>query len=536
MPQKNRVLIIGIDGATFNIINPLISENKLPTFQRLINQGTHGILNSVVPPLSATGWTSLVTGKNPGKHDIFGFYDKYNGSYNPHVINSKNLKANTIWKIIEEYGLRSILVNIPVTYPPEPVNGILISGMLTPQGECFTYPEKLSQELHQKNYVVDIFHHYRDSLDKYMELAFEVVTTRQQVLKEQLTRNDWDFAMAVFTTPDRLQHTIWQHQSAIQEIYIKMDQLIGKLLDELDEFTHVMVVSDHGFKSVTKKFFVNEWLWELGLLSKEISTQKPSIPDFWQEQFGHQNNDRLLSQFLAKTGITKDNIRSLLPNPICELIKKATPLSLRKVFPKENLIIHWDKTKAYFSPHFSQGININLKGREPNGVVKPGHDYEQLRELIIHELLRLRDPHTFENIVDEVFRGEDVFQGDFIDHAPDIVFIPRNYDYVLEANKRTSSKCIGSSYDDYPVFSGHDSKGIIVVQGPSVKKGAVIQHSKIYDIAPTILKILDVPIPDDMDGNVLFPLFENEKPIPYIIENRFPVNEYNYSYDGYAVV
>ena len=532
MSNKKRVLIIGIDGATFNIINPLLSDNKLPTFQKIINQGIHGILNSSLPLHSATGWTSLVTGKNSGKHNVYDLYEKFNGSYNRRVINKQNVKTKTLWDILGEHNRKSVVMNIPVTYPPTKINGIMVSGMLTPPGELFTYPEHLSEELYNKDYIIDIFYHYKDSIEDFVELAFKTISLRKQAFTGLLKSNDWDFSIVDFTAVDRLQRTIWQRESQIQKLYIKLDSLIGEILEEtVDDNTYVMIISNHGFKSISKKFFVNEWLWESGLLSKKVSTQRASIPDFWEYQYGYRRNKKTaISKFLATTKITKDNIRSLLPDMLCELIKKATPASSRRLFPKENLIINWDYTKAYFSSQFSQGININLKGREPRGIVKSGKEYEQLRDQVIHELYRLKDPQTFENVIDEVYRGEDIFFGEYEKNAPDIVFVPHNYNYVLEPNKRTSKNCICYAHDDFPVFSQPDSDGIFLMTGPRIKKGIDTTKLKIFDIAPTVLSILDIPVPTDMDGTVMSDVLECDE---YISLDEHEQADYSYISDFY---
>jgi len=510
MSFKKRVLLIGIDGASSEIITPLIEDKKLSTFLKIRKQGTFCKFNSALPPNSATGWTSLLSGKNAGKHDIFDFYDKTNGTYHREIINSHTIKSRRIWDILSEQRLKSIIMNVPVTYPPTPINGIMVSGMLTPHGSNFTYPADLSDELQQKNYTIDIFDHFRDTLDSYLNLAVEVMTKRQQVFLDLLQNNDWDFGTIVFSTPERLQHTIWNHKAELQKIYIVLDQLLGELLDQVqDENTYVFFVSNYGFRSIMKKFFVNEWLSELGLLSKKISTEKSTIPEIIDDQFGHQQKQRLVANFLAKTGITKDNIRSVFPTQFCEFVKKVTPAYLRKLFPKENLIIDWEKTKAFFPSRFSQGIRINLKGREPQGIVKPGWEYEKLRDSIIRELYRLKDPHTFENIIEQVYKREEIYHGDYYVNAPDIIFEPKDFNYILEPNKRTSMYCISHAKDDYPVYANYDSKGFLIATGSNIHRDK-IRDISLYDIVPTILNLLDVPVPDDLDGKVISGLFENE--------------------------
>ncbi len=513
MLNKNRLLLVGIDGATNDIIHPLISKRKLPTFEKLIANGSTGTINSVLPPHAASGWTSLLTGKNPGKHDIYDFYDRINGSYHRHLITTHSIKAKTLWQILDTHDRRSIVMNLPVSYPPTPLNGIMISGMLTPRDEKFTYPGFLSEVLAEHGYIIDILHQSANSMEEYLKLARQTMKIRQSIFVNLLQENEWDFAAIDFTTIDRLQQTIWENQDDIEAFYIEMDTLLGEMLAKItDERTNVMITSCYGAKSIKKKFFVNEWLWELGLLDKKISTQPPSIPDFWDDFYEHHKKDqKLITSFLKNTRLTKYNIGKFMPGFMMEVLKKITPTPIRKAFPRENLLIDWDQTKAYFTSQMSLGININLKGREPHGIVQPGDEYERLRDHIIRELYHLKDPHTFNNVIEEVYRGEEIFFGEYCDYAPDIIFIPRNYEYVLRPTKRTNKHSISHANDIYPILSGPDPKGIFIAQGPAIRKGAKLSNLKMYDIAPTILHLLHIPIPADIDGNILFNLLPEEE-------------------------
>ena len=503
MISRNKVLVIGIEGATFNIIKPLIDEGKLPNFQSLINQGISGVVNSEIPIMSATGWTSLVTGQNSSKHNIYDFYNGYNGSYKRPIVNSGNVKAKRIWQILKDFNLKSIIMNVPVTYPPEPINGVLVSGILSPMDSKYTFPSYITKELDEQGYIVDIYKHYCDTLNSYLELAEQTMIKRQQCFRQLLQNHEWDFAMVVFTTIDRMQHQIWNRRDLLEKLYIRLDTLIGQLIEENKENTYSIIVSDHGFKSVTKKFFVNEWLWDLKLLSKKISTDKSSIPNFYDDHFSHQCPEKSkLSNVFAKTGITKDNIRSLLPDLFCELLKKISPPQVRRLFPKENLLIEWDKTKAFFPSYYSQGIRINVKGREPKGIVEPGQEYEEIRSQIINELYKLKNPYNFENVIDTVYRKEELYSGKNHKNMPDIIFIPNNYNYYLDPNKRTCKYCVGSAIDDFPVYSDHDPNGILIINGHAIKKNTVISNIDIVDVMPNILRLLDIPIPDDIDGQI----------------------------------
>ena len=262
---------------------------------------------------------------------------------------------------------------------------------------------------------------------------------------------------------------------------------------------------------MSKKFFVNEWLWEIGLLHKNITIHQNRLTNMYNLIFKDAPNDKhVVTNFLSKTGITKDNIRSVLPVPFAEFLKRLVPLSVKKYFPAEYLDIVWDKTRAYFVSTNVQGININLKGREPQGTVEPGEEYEQLRDRIIGELCRLKDPYSFENVTEEIYRKEDLFQGEYLDAAPDIIFVPRKYDYYPDSAKRTCRLFIGPANDDYPVRAYHDPKGIFFITGPNIKAGQKLSNIDIYDITPTVLQLFGIPVNENFDGHVIHRIFEEQ--------------------------
>ena len=510
--NRNRLLLIGIDGASYSTINDLLSTDRLPNLKRIASGGIFSPLASTLPVHAASGWTSALTGNNPGKHDVYDFYGRMNGSYRRSLINDASVKAKTLCSVLNDYGKKSIIMNLPITVPPDSINGINIGGMLSIGKDKFTHPAFLSEDLRKIGYTIDALQDIDNNTGDFINSAYRTMELRQKVFLNLLEKNDWDFAAIDFTTIDRLQLTIWEEQETIRDFYIKLDELLGDIFKEmLDDRTQVILFSSYGFKSIAKKFFVNEWLWELGLLKKWISPKPGTIPDFWDDNFFQSKNERKITSFLTKTRITKDNINRLIPKMLSEMIKNRTPVSLRKIFPKENLIIDWSQTRAYLTSQFSQGININLKGREPNGIVNPGEEYEKLRNEIIRELYRLEDPFTLNSVIDEAHRGEDVFQGEFSKYAPDIVFVPSNYDYVLRPGKRTNSTCISNANDLYPILSGPEPEGFLLINGEGIRGSAERLSPKIYDIFPTALELLGLPESGGTDGKNLLPLVDVEE-------------------------
>jgi len=501
MNFKKRIMLIGVDGASYKMINPLIKSNHLPNLKRFKDDGSTGTLNSNLPIHSLNSWSSILTGKNPGKHGVYDVFDRFDGHYRKRIIDKSNLKAKTIWQYLDLFNLKSVIVNLPVTYPPSPLNGVMISGMLTTPNQMCTYPCHLNNELKASGYKIDLFRVEGESPSSYYESAIDIMSTRHQTFVDLLLNTDWDFSAIDYTSISRFQQKFWNQDELIQGLYRKMDTLLGDLLDRFDDGrTTFLFFSDHGYKSIEKKFFVNEWLWEKGYLSRNINTKPATFPDFWDELFSSNQDSKMIEQILAKLKITKDNIGKLLPDLFIETLKHVSPMKLRKAFPRENLIVDWKNTKAYFLSEQSQGININLKDREPHGIVKPGFEYERLRDDIIRELYRLRDPHTFKNVIDVVFRREELYHGDALEFAPDIIFAPRNYEYLPKPSKRTSRLFIGSAKDLYPVYSAPCPDGIFMAFGPQIKRDGDLDRVSQYDIAPTVLSLLGLPLPKDFDG------------------------------------
>lgn len=517
-----QLIIIGLDGATFNIIQPLLNQNELPFFKKLMHEGSYGIINSNLPLNSASNWTSLFTGKNPGKHNIFDFLVYDNSSYQPKLITNQSLRSQLLWNIANSNHLQTILMNVPVASQPEPLNGIMVSGMLTPSDQRYAYPETIANELEQQNYIIDSGFARNLKPEKYFEQIMKTLLRQEKTFRQLIEKHPWKLAILTLNALGKAQHAFWHEQDKIGALYIQLDRFLKNIFESLDENTYFIVVSHHGFKSINKKLFVNEWLWEIGLLHKNITIHQTRLTDVYDLIFKDTPNDQhFITNFLARTGITKDNIRSVLPVFIAEFLKRLVPWRVKKYFPEEYLEIVWDKTKAYFVSTNVQGININLKGREPKGIVEPGEEYEQLRDRIICELYRLKDPYTFENVIEEIYRKEDLFHGDYLNSAPDVIFIPRKYDYYLDPGKRTCRLFIGSAADDYPVHAYHDPKGIFFITGPDIKAGQRIPDIDIYDLIPTVLHLLGIPQTEDLDGQVMYRIFEEQMDFQYHYRPHF---------------
>jgi predicted AlkP superfamily phosphohydrolase/phosphomutase len=507
--RGGKVLVLGLDGATFDLIKPWAAEGYLPTFSRLLQDGAHGALRSTIPPMTAPAWTSFATGTNPGQHRLYDWIAREPDSYHFSPVTALDGTAPTIYTLLSQAGRRVCTLNVPMTYPPIPVNGVMVSGIPAPSTRStITYPIGLFHDILQAvgDYVLypDPGQAYSDSgVDSFLERLYRATDLRMRTFDFLRGRDDWDFAMLVFNGTDTICHALWKYMdrehplhdpsrfgkygSAIRDYYQYIDKQLTTLVDSLDDDTTLLIMSDHGFGPFHKFIHVNNWLMREGLMHVRSGLQPRIKANLFRLGFAPMNVYNLLMQFglgALKREVVRGQGQGLL---------KALFLSFEDV--------DWQRTVAYSLGNVGQ-IYVNLAGREPLGCVQPGAAYEQVRENIIARLGQLRDPETDELVAEAVYRREDIYSGDQLEHAPDILFIPRRLEYfgfgeyefgshqIIEAMKRGIS-------------GTHRMDGICMAYGRAVRPGARIENAQIFDLAPTILHLLDVPIPEHMDGSVL---------------------------------
>lgn len=511
--NKWKVLAIGLDGVTFDVLMPWIKEGKLPTFKRLIENGASGSLLSSTPPLSPIAWASFMTGKNPGKHGIFDFTERRNNSYEITFVNSNCIHGDTLWSIISKAGRKVGVINVTVTYPPQKVNGFLVSGILTPgRKSIFTFPESLKDKLIKAigNYRFDVEEEFgKGREDVFLKDLYHVTRIREKATLYLMSKFDWDFFMVMFYGTELVQNKFWSYMdrthpyhdhelskkygNAILKYFQRIDQIIGKILKNIDENVTVFVMSDHGHGPLHKVFYINRWLMELGLL-------------------------KFKSNVLVWTKIWLCKLN--LPMRIYNLLTKIGLGKLKNLFSLKRQIdivnaflsfhdIDWSQTKAYSHGHIGR-IFINLKGREPNGIVKPGKEYHKLREYIIKKLYELKDPETGEKVIDRVFTKEEIYKGPHVVKAPDIVFYMKDMKYVIEFGSFGFHETSLFGQSILLDSGAHRPKGILIVQGENINKGQKIRNARIIDVAPTILYIMNIPVPSEMDGKVISEIFTRE--------------------------
>lgn len=498
-----QVMVIGIDGASWHVLNLMIEAGAMPHLTRLIETGVSGPLTSTLPPTSPPAWSSFMTGKKPGKHGIFSWWEALNLRFVP--LSSRDIDGRTLWQLLGEGGKRIGVFNVPMTYPlpSYAINGFMIAGMLTPSIESqFTYPASLREELISLvgNYTIHTpwldYEHRKDGRHALMRDLAAKLEQRSKVALALLERYETDFFMVVFAGNDRLSHCLWKYigldaempldaeglkiQEMIRAYYGQLDATLGDTLQYCGPQTTVLVMSDHGFGPLRKEIYINKWLADEGLLASSYN------PRSWRIRTN-------LHRLARRLGITRERWRRVLGTRATELAQELA----------NTIRIDWSQTRAYSNG--SNSIQINLKGREPHGIVNPGSEYEAVRSQVIERLVQLRDPETGTKVVSTVFRREEVFEGPHVQRAPDIL--------IWMADQGCAAYKCDVDVDKVVEPAGwrngeHTLEGVLVAAGKHIKKGARIDQAGIIDLAPTILYRMDLPIPDDMDGVILTDLFE----------------------------
>jgi predicted AlkP superfamily phosphohydrolase/phosphomutase len=470
----------------------------LPNLERLRCNGASGVLESTIPTNSASAWVSFMTGKNPGKHGVYEFQVQPEpGSPRRITANSRCIPGESIWQILDRHGLTQVTVNVPITYPPTPVKGVMVSGIPIPSGATIMTPEDLEDDVRREvgEYIVGTqWRSYINRPKQFLDSLTESTRYRAKLMRYLLDRYEPDVATVVFVGPDRLQHCLWHYLDADHLLYDEklaaaerpaitaylheLDKAVGEVLEGIDENVPVLVVSDHGFQSSQTQLALNEWLETQGLLHYRKSG----------------------------VGALMEPLRGI-SNPVFWRLRRwyrgRVSEDVRKHIGKRG--IDWSRTKAYAPWGHQEGISINLKGREPEGTVQQDEEYEELRESLKTALLEMRVPGSDRPVVRNIMERESFYNGTYVDLAADLILIAEDGIGVAPPpHPRMLWRSTGWS------SGGHDLDGILMARWPGIKKGGLVARPQITDIAPTMLYLLGLPIPSDMDGEVIRGLFDEE--------------------------
>jgi predicted AlkP superfamily phosphohydrolase/phosphomutase len=514
MGSDAKVLVIGLDGVPLNIIQAWAAEGRLPNLSDLMERGAVGQLRSTIPPTSGPSWSTFMTGKNPGKTGIYDFLYREEDSYVFPPVNASRRDGLAVWKLLSNQGKKVGIVNVPMSYPVEEVEGFMISGWMTPySAQDFTYPPELSHELrdgigYYTIYPTETFAESRR--DDFWMACDELLDLRSRTVSYLMDIHPSDLFMVVIFDTDRVLHQLWHYldpghpwreggdgtdkSGPVARYFQRVDEKIGEIVGRVDEDTLVIVLSDHGMGPAHNFIVLNNWLLDVGLLRLRR--------DPW----------RALKYRLFKRGFTLRNVHR-----VADRIGLAKHAEYKGLYSMDYLMklvflsfldVDWSRSKAYSFGRHLGSIYLNVKGREPEGLVNPGQEYEEVREEIIRLAREFVDPRTGEPLIGEILKKEDIYRGPYLDRAPDLILRPRD-----ERNIFFGLADFGSSttVDTVYRYSGmHRDCGLLIMAGKGVSEGATLEGAGIEDLAPTILYAMGSPIPQDMDGRPLTEIFSEE--------------------------
>lgn len=508
------LIVLGWDAATWDLAARWVAEGKLPHLARLMQRGAWGTIRSTNPPVSPAAWSSIITGKNPGGHGVYDWFARREGSYAVEYVHTGQIKARPVWEYFNRGGKRIGVFNLPMLYPAVPLDGFMFSGLAAPQAQAenFAYPPALISELEE---AIGPFRHaertvYRYGDERaYLEDMLDLLDYQQRAVLYLMEHHPCDAYLFVLMQIDHAQHKFWRYLSpdypgydsardgafadAIEQVYRRMDALLGAVVDAVGEQANYMVLSDHGGGPIYGVVHLNRWLHEMGWLHlrRDVRTR--------------------LKLWLARTdaiGRAYRLISRLGLGWVANLVSKPARNKVVSSFLGFE-DVDWSRTRAYARGAFGQ-IFINLQGREPQGIVAPGEAYRSAVNELLAALRSLRHPETGEPLATDICRKEEVFSGPFVDQAADVVFSLQHYRYQTSVRMGVEQdSIIGPS--EYQDSGGHRPEGILVMAGPDIEAGVRIDDAQVVDVLPTMLALADLPVPADLDGRPLLNALTGER-------------------------
>lgn len=455
-----KLMIIGLDCAEPSLVLERW-RTELPVISSLMERGMHGRLTSVIPPITVPAWSCLMASRTPGDLGIYGFRNRADHSYDALTIaNSTAVREPRLWDLVGRHGKRSIVIGVPGTYPPRPLQGVMVTCFLTPSTEAqYTYPPSLRTEVEDTvgEYLFDCTDFRTEDKDDLLRQVYEMTDRRFALARHFLATKPWELFAFVEMGPDRMHHGFWKHmdplhrkhvpgspyEGAILDYHRHLDGLIGGLLAHADDDTAVIVVSDHGAKRMDGGIRINEWLRREGLL---VTLREPDGPTRLGE-----------------------------------------------------LGVDWQRTTAWSEGGYYARVFMNVRGREPQGTIEPG-DYERVRDELAARIAAIPD-ETGAAIPTLVYRPEEVY-AEVRNVAPDLIV---HFGDLLWRSVGTVGGDEGIhtfENDTGPDDANHAQDGLLVVAGPGVPPGAR-EGMHLLDVAPTALELLGLPVPGTMRGRSL---------------------------------
>jgi predicted AlkP superfamily phosphohydrolase/phosphomutase len=506
---RNKTIIFGLDGACWDLIQEWLGTGNLPTLASLVEDGGRASIESCVPATTPPAWSSLTTGVNPGKHGVFGFYRRHRDHYDISPVSDRDVHARRLWDYTSEADLSSIVVNVPVTHPARPIDGVLVPGYLAPETPT-TYPESALVDIGHQDYSVYAPSEADDvPNDQLLSEWLDLTESRADLTHALMERHDWDLTFVEFQKTDGAVHK-FDDREKIRAIYERVDDCMDRLISAVDESVNVIVVSDHGIGQQKEwAISLNTWLEERGYL--QTATGSGIDKQEWitaaRDDDDGTDNEKGSRNWLASAVLTRQRIERVLSTlGLYDVARRVVPDSLKDAVD-EVTVNRAVSTAFYEGIGFSgvdTGVIINEGAFYEDGTVGAA-EYETIRSTLIEELGDLTGPVG--PVFSSVEPREAVYNGEQTAFAPDIV-LEQADPYVIGSTTprgkifiRTEKNCID-----------HRRNGLLVATGPDITPGWSLPATpSILDVTPTLLHLLDCPIADTLDGEVLSPVLETKR-------------------------
>lgn len=459
--MTRKLVVIGLDCVTPELLfGPWLDE--MPNVRRLMADGLHGRLQSTIPPITVPAWMSMMTSHDPGTLGVYGFRNRKSYEYDDtYTVNASHVSAKTVWNILSVNRKRSLVMGVPLTYPPKPLNGALVGCFLTPdKSATFTYPPELQTRLDALaggEYLIDVKDFRNDRRDETLAQIRVMTERRFRAFRALLREDDWDFSMMVEMGPDRIHHAFWrfidpghrlyergnEFENVVREYYLEMDAEIGRTVDALPADTSVIVVSDHGAKRMVGAIAINEFLMREGYLTLKSAPAKP-------------------------TRLTAD-------------------------------MVDWSRTLAWGDGGYYARVFLNIAGREPNGQI-PAADVARVRGELKQKLESLGDEHG-KSIGTRALYPEEVYR-ECRGIPPDLIVYLGDLDWRSAGTVGNGSVHLFEN-DTGPDDANHAPEGIFIWHNRGKPASRSTERVSIYDVAPSILDFYSIAAPADMIGRPL---------------------------------
>jgi len=465
-----KVIVIGLDGAGFELIDRWIAEGRLPNIESIKKGGVWADMHSVLPPVTSPNWKAYSTGKNPGKLGIFWWENIDWSNIRVYYPSERKFLNKEIWDYVSEAGMKVVVIGMPTTFPPKKVNGIMVSGAPDTEESGFTYPAELEYELKKKNWKNHPQTPFEVDEPKRVQEILGIIDRTFQAANLMAMKYNPDFLQAVTFYTNNLHHFLWDGEGT-REAWELIDKYIGQFRDYGYD---ILIMSDHGSNRIHQVFNINTWLQQEGYLKMKSST----------------------SSMLYNMGITVGTLSSIASKlRLLGLLQKIVPRRIMREIPAANGEVRreakagrvdWEKSRALAS------------GQGPIYLNPANSDNDKLKNEIKEKLESLVVPKTGKKVIERVYFKEEIYSGKYLPEAPDLI--------VDQAKGIHIPGGVGQKqvFDLPHRWKGENKKyGLFMAYGPNISIGKELKDVSILDLAPTILHLLGLTVPIDMDGKVL---------------------------------